>query len=109
MQRGQLGSALGAAWAVVSLVFALIVAASAVLPADVAVGIAARCQRPVHAGRSCPLCGMTHAFLAVSRGRWREANAANPGGLPLYAAMLGNQAALAAVAFRRRRVREGTC
>jgi hypothetical protein len=46
---------------------------------------------------------MTRAFLSISRGRFREATAANAGGPPLYAAMLGAQAAFALAALCRRR------
>jgi hypothetical protein len=48
---------------------------------------------------------MTRAFLAISRGRLGQASAANAGGLPLYAAMLGDQAAFAAAVLCRRRRR----
>jgi hypothetical protein len=52
---------------------------------------------------------MTRAFLAISRGRLGQASAANAGALPLYAAMLGDQAAFAAAALCRRRRRVAAC
>ena len=103
--RGQIGVATRAVWAVITLVFALVLLSSAVLPVEVAAGWSSRCQlQASHRGR-CPLCGMTRAFLAISRGRLGQASAANAGGLPLYAAMLGDQAAFAAAALYRRRRR----
>jgi hypothetical protein len=40
-------------------------------------------------GRSCPGCGMTHAFLLISHGRFADAVAAHPASLPAYAIVAG--------------------
>ena len=38
----------------------------------------------------CPLCGMTTAFIYLAGGRWRDAQAANSGAIPLFFAWLVN-------------------
>ncbi|MGA2666785.1 MAG: DUF2752 domain-containing protein [Patescibacteria group bacterium] len=39
---------------------------------------------PTVPGHHCLLCGMTHSFMAISRGDFGQAVAANPGGPMLY-------------------------
>lgn len=55
-----------------------------------------------HPHGSCPLCGMTTAFLALARGDLSAAHAANPFALPLWLAMLLAPAVALAVAALRR-------
>jgi hypothetical protein len=59
------------------------------------------------AGGSCGLCGMTHAFIAISHGRLDEARRVNPNSVPLYAGFLGLSLAalLAGAAGAGRRIR----
>jgi hypothetical protein len=98
---GQIAAAFRRAWAVISLALGLTLLASA-LPASIVFRAAPVCRYKLRHGKSCALCGMTHAFVSISRGRFGDAARANPAGLPLYAGMAGNEM-LAALAFMRRR------
>jgi len=93
--RDQARCALRRVWAVLSIVFALVLLSSAILPEELAMRLAPVCQRKAATGRECPLCGMTHDFLAISRGRLRVENRRNRASLPLYAGMLANEALFA--------------
>jgi hypothetical protein len=105
---GQISTALRRAWAVVSLALALALLAPAALPASVVFRAAPVCQSKLRYGKSCPLCGMTHAFVAISRGRFAEAARENRASLPLYAGMAANQLFFAAALVRRRRARRAS-
>ena len=57
------------------------------------------------AGGSCGLCGMSHAFLAISHGRWGEARRLNPYAPWLYAGFVAM--ALSALMLASRRLARG--
>ena len=51
---------------------------------------------------TCALCGMTHAFYEIAAGNLAAARRHNPGGVPLFAALLLNGCGLVATLSRRR-------
>ena len=99
--RGQIATALRQVWAVVSLALGLVLIASAALPASVVFRAAPVCQSKLRYGKTCSLCGMTHAFVSISRGRLGEAARENPASVFLYAGMAGNELLFALALTRR--------
>jgi hypothetical protein len=89
--RDQIKVAAWWVWAILSLVFAITLAASAILPEGLVMRLTPVCERKARTGLECPLCGMTHAFLSISRARFRTASNQNAGSLPLYAALFFNE------------------
>lgn len=97
-QPGQLRAALLWVWAIITVTLAAVLVAAAAAPPAVIFQAAPVCQ-----SRPCALCGMTHAFLSISRGELRQATRENPASVPLYAGMAGNEALFALALFRFRR------
>jgi hypothetical protein len=52
------------------------------------------------AGSRCMLCGMSHAFVAISHGRWEEALSLNPYAAWVYAAFVAQALAALAIGAR---------
>ena len=52
---------------------------------------------------SCPACGLTTGFIAISHGRWVDAQSSNAAAIPLFALFAWNLAAAAAYAIRKLR------
>jgi hypothetical protein len=89
--RDQIRVAAWWVWAVLTLIFAVTLAAASILPESRVMRLAPVCERKARTGQECPLCGMTHAFLSISRAQFHTANNQNAGSLPLYAALLFNE------------------
>jgi hypothetical protein len=102
---GQVKSAWRWVWTATSLAIALALVAAA-LPGGVAFRLAPVCQSRLRYGTNCVLCGMTHAFVSISRGNLAQARRENPASLPLYAGLAGNEL-LFALALMRRWARRG--
>lgn len=79
------------AWLVLTLVTVPVLLAPFLLPSQTIFAWTPVCERKAKYGQECALCGMTRSFVLVARGRFKEASLANPGGLPLFAALLSNQ------------------
>ena len=75
-----------------SLMSFAILLTSLVLPARGFFGIDT-CSFHALTGLSCPGCGLTRAFCAISRGQILEAWSLHPFSIPLYAAVLAGAAA----------------
>jgi hypothetical protein len=97
---GQLQSAGRWVWTATSLAIALALL-SAALPQSVVFRLAPVCQSRLHYGTTCVLCGMTHAFVSISRGNLAQAEHENPASLPLYAGLAGNELLFALALTRR--------
>ena len=94
-------TALRLVWVVASAVaLAVLLMLWVLSPAQIA-RLAPKCEWKARYGRECFLCGMTTAFIDIREGRWREAQRANAGSVPLYAGVLVNEAGL--VLFLRKR------
>jgi hypothetical protein len=88
-------------WAVVSVTMALILVSSAAVPEQTLYRVAPACQYRLRYGRPCVLCGMTHAFVSISRFRISQARRENPLGPLLYGAMAANALFFGITAARR--------
>ena len=84
------------AWLIVSAMLLVILLSAAVAPVDAILRVSATLQLPHGEHGTCPLCGMTAAFLAISRGQFGAALDANSGSLVLYGMLLANELAAAA-------------
>ncbi len=105
MSRGELGRAAFAVWAILSGVILLILLIPFVAPADFTTGLVPECEWK-RKGKECPLCGMTKAFMAISKGEMEEAVEANRFSLWVYGSFVANECfLLAALATRIRRRR----
>ena len=91
---GESRMALSIVWAALGVVvLCVLIAPWTVTPAQVASFVPA-CEWKAKYHRECAFCGMTTAFFAISHGQFREADQANRGAIPLYAAFLLNEAGL---------------
>lgn len=94
-------------WIVCSVVIAGVLVTSRVMTPYAASRWLPVCESQANHGQPCSFCGMTTAFMAMARGRFGEASAANRGALPLWLSMLVNEVLLGAVlanhAIQRRR------
>lgn len=95
-----LRAALMYVWAVIGCVALVILLLPVVAPDEVIRDLAPQCQSKQLDGTPCVLCGMTDAFMKLSRGDVHGARDANRGSLWLYACLLLNQACLATVLAR---------
>lgn len=94
MQTGELKTALRIVWIVISSVMlATLVGPWILTPGQIAAAVPP-CERKARYGKECFLCGMTTAFIDISRGRLRAAQRSNHGSVPLYAGFLLNEAAV---------------
>ena len=89
--REQLRAAGRWTWSVLTVAIALLLATVFVMPERAILRLAPVCERKLRTGLECPLCGMTHAFVAISRGEFGSASARNAGSLPLFAGFLFNE------------------
>jgi hypothetical protein len=89
----ELRAAASSVWLVLSLAVGLLLISSRALSEDWIFQHAPVCEAKARFGRECALCGMTHAFLDISRGKWREAERQNRASLPLYGIFLANEMA----------------
>jgi len=89
--RKELDLALRAVWLIASFAILLILSAPFVLGARRVARIAPVCQSKLRDGTPCSFCGMTTSFIAISGGRFREAERSNRGSIPLYAVFVMNE------------------
>jgi len=102
-QASQLKPALRIAWCVLSLIILAALIAPFVVPSERLHHLFPPCPSRALFGRPCPTCGMTTAFIHISRGEFAEASRANRFSLPLYGMFWSNE--LAALVFFARRLR----
>lgn len=69
------------------------------LPEATLFELAGRCKTGHAGGRTCPLCGMTRAFLLISRGQLDQAKRLNRASVPLYGGMVANDLLAAATSI----------
>jgi hypothetical protein len=77
-------------WLIVSVVTGCAILAPFVFAPATLHSLFPACEARVKYHTACPLCGMTTAFIYVAGGRWRDAQAANLGAIPLFLAWLVN-------------------
>jgi hypothetical protein len=87
-----LRAALLLAWLALSAAAGVAALAALTAPEQAVLEAAARCETPGGHRQACALCGMTHAFLALRKGRFREAGEANAASLLLFPSLALNEA-----------------
>lgn len=102
MRADELVKSFAIAWLILSLGILLVLLAPFVMSEGTITRLAPKCVWKVRYGKSCPLCGMTTAFVRISQGRLADACKANPSSLALYAAFVVNLL-LAALFLTKRR------
>jgi hypothetical protein len=90
-------------WYVMGALILAILIVPAVVSAERIYAAAPRCEWKTKYGRECFMCGMTTAFVEISRGRPGDAQRSNRGSVPLYSVLVMNEAALALRLGRRLR------
>lgn len=83
--------ALSIVWLVLSLVILMILITPFILPDDTILALSPKCEWKTKYNKSCPLCGMTTAFILISRGKLSEAFTANKFSLYLYYIFILNE------------------
>ncbi|MFZ5642058.1 MAG: DUF2752 domain-containing protein [Bacillota bacterium] len=71
-------------WILVSIIFLGVLSLPFVLPNNVILDLAPRCEWIAKYNEPCPLCGMTKAFLEISRLNLKEALLYNRFSIYLY-------------------------
>lgn len=106
--RTDLRPALTASWLAVSAAGMAAVAAPFLIPSGLLYGLFSECPKQA-AGSSCPLCGMTTAWILIAGGDWSGALHANRGSIALWLVALVNFAAALSytIMYLRRRYRFG--
>ncbi|MBM3334474.1 DUF2752 domain-containing protein [Candidatus Sumerlaeota bacterium] len=82
------------AWIVVSAGILVVFFALLLLPPNLMLNLAPHCQLKAQFNRECPMCGMTRAFVMISRGNFSAAVRANRGSLFLWVVFVANEAAI---------------
>jgi hypothetical protein len=93
--RTDLPRALRSAWLILTFIALAAIVAPLVVPYEVLYGLFPECEARAR-GDACPFCGMTTAFISLSRGDIAAARESNAGSLAVYGAILVNFAAAAA-------------
>jgi len=88
------------AWLIASAALLAVLLAPWLLPEEVLLKAAPVCQARARRGVECPLCGMTRAFVSISKGRLHEATQLNRASVPLYVALAANELAALLVLAR---------
>lgn len=82
--RGELAPALLAVYGVLTLLLGAAALLPVAVPHERILPLVPECATRARGEPPCPLCGMTTAYLDISRGRWGAAGAENGGAVPLY-------------------------
>lgn len=77
-------------WRILSFFFLVPLLFALLLPEQVVRSMAAILSQDHPWGQSCPLCGMTGAFLAIAKGDFGHATQLNGASLPLWGILLAN-------------------
>jgi hypothetical protein len=105
MEYKQVKVALFVVWIVLSGIILTILIVSFLLPAASVNAIVPKCEWKIKFNKPCPLCGMTTSFLAISRGRFKEADAANGLGIYLFSLFVSNEIVLTALLLFKKAVK----
>ena len=84
LQKKELVLALLGVYGVITLVLAALALLPVVAPHERLPPLVPECTTRERGEPPCPLCGMTMAYLEISRGRWGAAARSNRGAVPLY-------------------------
>lgn len=79
------------AWLIVTGIIVVILLTPYILPERMILSGAYRCRSPEHTAGRCALCGMTRAFLDISRGNVEKALSYNHSSLLLYSLFVANE------------------
>lgn len=94
-------AAVRTAWWIVSAILLAVIAAPYLLPENLILA-ASNALRGAHGPQeTCCLCGMTRAFLAISRGDFSEALRLNGASVALFGFILGNELWMALLVTKR--------
>ncbi|MBM4128279.1 MAG: DUF2752 domain-containing protein [Nitrospira sp.] len=93
--------AITSAWLIVSAVLLFMLIAPHLLSETALLSASTAFRLLHHHQGMCFLCGMTRAFIAISRGRLTEAVALNDWSVTLYGIIVSNELAAALFLFRR--------
>lgn len=102
--RSDIGPALTGVWLVVSAVLCAAAIAPFALPPGALYSTFDQCAAQAR-GSSCPLCGMTTAYIRIARADFTGAMDSNPGSVPLWTASLVNFPAAVAYSLAKLRRR----
>tara|TARA_B100001123_G_C14652775_1_gene766323 strand:- start:114 stop:512 length:399 start_codon:yes stop_codon:yes gene_type:complete len=87
--KRQVGMAFAFSWLILSLGMACAILSPFFLGEEFILSIAGKLQHG-HPQATCPMCGMTRAFIAIANGNPDQAVQLNRGSIPLFAAFAGN-------------------
>ena len=95
-------------WLTVALAGGVATAAPFIAPAAALSNLFPQCAARAR-NTTCPACGLTTGFIAISDGRWDEAQKANAATIPLFTIFAANF--MAALAYTVRKLKSGatTC
>jgi hypothetical protein len=95
-------------WLMISAAAGVTAAAPFMIPAAALQRVFPQCEARAR-NSACPACGLTTGFIAISDGRWDEAQQANAAAIPLLGIFAANFAAAIAYAIRKSKTGATTC
>ena len=95
-------------WLIVSVAAGAAAAAPFIVPASALQSVFPACEARAR-NSTCPACGLTTGFIAISGGHWDEAQQANAAAIPIFALFAANFAAALTHAARKLRTGGTTC
>ncbi len=96
MEESQVKLAIFIVWIILGFIILLILTAPFILSIDTINAITPTCEWKTKYGRECILCGMTTAFINISKGNFMEAFRNNNFSIYLYSFFVVNEIALIA-------------
>jgi hypothetical protein len=91
----QTRTAITSAWLIISAILLFVFPAPYLLSENALLSASGTIRFQHHEQESCPLCGMTRAFMAISRGNLFEAVTFNRWSVALYGILLANELSVA--------------
>jgi len=94
LRKSKISLALWITWLIVSGIILAVLVAPFLVSAETVGAIVPECEWKAKYGRECAFCGMTHAFIFISGGRFGQALDANKFSILLYCVLVLNELVL---------------
>jgi hypothetical protein len=104
----QFRSALVYVWLIVAAIGGVAAAAPFIVPATTLHNVFPPCEARAR-NSTCPACGLTTGFVAISGGYWDDARQANAAAIPLFALLAANFSAALGYSVRKLKTGATTC
>ena len=86
-------------WSILSIIILFILIGPLLLPQDSILELAPGCVSRIKYNKECSLCGMSRAFIAISKGNLEIVYSANKAAVPIYLSFVFNEVFFLGVIF----------